>query len=68
MTGRMKGQAFVTFPSIESAREALVTVNGYILNEKPIVVVGIGRPLQRSVLENRVSLCIFYGHLFVEGI
>lgn len=39
MTGRMKGQAFVTFPSIESAREALVTVNGYVFKDKPIVVV-----------------------------
>ena len=39
MTGRMKGQAFVTFPTIESSREALVTVNGYIIKEKPIVVV-----------------------------
>lgn len=35
----MKGQAFVTFPSVEMAREALVTVNGYLLKEKPIVIV-----------------------------
>lgn len=39
MEGRMKGQAFVTFPSVELAREALVTVNGYLLKEKPIVIV-----------------------------
>ena len=34
MEGRMKGQAFVTFPSVE-----LATVNGYLLKDKPIVVV-----------------------------
>lgn len=39
MEGRMRGQAFVTFPSVELAREALTTVNGYILKDKPIVVV-----------------------------
>ncbi|KAK7072810.1 RNA-binding region-containing protein 3 [Halocaridina rubra] len=36
--GRMKGQAFVTFPSSESASEALKDTNGYILNDKPMVV------------------------------
>ena len=40
MEGRMKGQAFVTFPSVELAREALTTVNGYLLRDKPVVVVG----------------------------
>ncbi|XP_040161919.1 U11/U12 small nuclear ribonucleoprotein 65 kDa protein [Anopheles arabiensis] len=51
-TGRMKGQAFVTFVPVEDATEgeplnekfkncidqALATVNGYILKDKPIVV------------------------------
>ena len=41
MEGRMKGQAFVTFPSIDLAREALTTVNGFIFKEKPIVVVSV---------------------------
>ncbi|XP_064108994.1 RNA-binding region-containing protein 3-like [Macrobrachium nipponense] len=36
--GRMKGQAFVTFPSVEAATEALNDTNGYILNDKPMVV------------------------------
>ncbi|XP_068202173.1 RNA-binding region-containing protein 3-like [Palaemon carinicauda] len=36
--GRMKGQAFVTFPSVEAATEALSDTNGYILNDKPMVV------------------------------
>ncbi|XP_050074846.1 RNA-binding region-containing protein 3 [Anopheles maculipalpis] len=50
-TGRMKGQAFVTFVAAEDSEElsdsgvfkaciekALTTVNGYILKDKPIVV------------------------------
>ena len=45
MEGRMKGQAFVTFPSVELAREALTTVNGYLLRDKPVVVVG-GIPIR----------------------
>ncbi|XP_045616100.1 RNA-binding region-containing protein 3 isoform X1 [Procambarus clarkii] len=37
--GRMKGQAFVTFPSVKQAIEALEDTNGFILNDKPMVVV-----------------------------
>ncbi|MCL4137124.1 UNVERIFIED_CONTAM: hypothetical protein GTU68_044052, partial [Idotea baltica] len=37
--GRMKGQAFVTFPSTEAASLALKHTNGYILKDKPIVIV-----------------------------
>ncbi|XP_046556903.1 RNA-binding region-containing protein 3-like [Haliotis rubra] len=36
--GKMKGQAFVTFPSEDKAIPALEQTNGYILNGKPIVV------------------------------
>ncbi|XP_050351739.1 RNA-binding region-containing protein 3-like [Nymphalis io] len=36
--GRMKGQAFVTFPSVKIAEEALNETNGYLLKEKPMVV------------------------------
>lgn len=36
--GRMKGQAFVTFPSVKQASEALEDTNGFILNDKPMVV------------------------------
>ena len=50
MTGRMKGQAFVTFPSIESAREALVTVNGYIFKEKDLDT--IKENVQNTYLED----------------
>ncbi|KAF9413638.1 hypothetical protein HW555_008216 [Spodoptera exigua] len=36
--GRMKGQAFVTFPSVQIAETALHETNGYLLKEKPMVV------------------------------
>ncbi|XP_072361534.1 RNA-binding protein 41 isoform X2 [Scyliorhinus torazame] len=38
LTGRMKGQAFITFPSVEMAMEALNMVNGYNLMGKPIII------------------------------
>ncbi|XP_072451235.1 RNA-binding protein 41 isoform X1 [Chiloscyllium punctatum] len=38
LTGRMKGQAFITFPSVEMSTEALNTVNGYTLLGKPIII------------------------------
>ncbi|KAH6777118.1 RNA-binding family protein [Perilla frutescens var. frutescens] len=36
--GRMRGQAFVTFPTIELARNALSAVNGFVFKGKPIVI------------------------------
>ena len=36
--GRMKGQAFVTLPSVENAQQALKETNGYILKDKPMIV------------------------------
>jgi U11/U12 small nuclear ribonucleoprotein SNRNP65 len=36
--GRMKGQAFITFPNEEIARRALEETNGYIFGDKPILV------------------------------
>lgn len=38
MTGRMKGQAFVTFPNVQSAQKALKLVNGFIFKGRPIVI------------------------------
>lgn len=38
MSGRMRGQAFITFDSKETASEALVLVNGYKLHDKPIII------------------------------
>ena len=36
--GRMKGQAFITLPSVKRAEQALKDTNGYVLNGKPLVV------------------------------
>lgn len=36
--GRMKGQAFVTFPSEDIAEKALTDTHGYVLHEKPMVI------------------------------
>lgn len=36
--GRMRGQAFVTFPSAEVAHRALNLVNGYVFKGKPMII------------------------------
>ncbi|KAG0487868.1 hypothetical protein HPP92_006679 [Vanilla planifolia] len=36
--GRMRGQAFVTFPNVDSAHRALNLVNGYLFKGKPIII------------------------------
>uniref|UniRef100_A0A8C3K2H2 RNA-binding protein 41 n=1 Tax=Calidris pygmaea TaxID=425635 RepID=A0A8C3K2H2_9CHAR len=36
--GRMRGQAFITFPDIQSAQDAMRLVNGYNLQGKPLVI------------------------------
>ncbi|GAV86168.1 RRM_1 domain-containing protein [Cephalotus follicularis] len=36
--GRMRGQAFVTFPSVELAQHALNLANGYVFKSKPIII------------------------------
>ncbi|PKI77323.1 hypothetical protein CRG98_002268 [Punica granatum] len=36
--GRMRGQAFVTFPSVELAQTALNLVNGYVYKGKPMII------------------------------
>ena len=35
----MKGQAFVTFPSNDVAFKALTSLHGYVLHEKPLLIV-----------------------------
>lgn len=72
MEGRMKGQAFVTFPSVELAREALTTVNGYLLKDKPIVVVSTDEVIWcvvfwQAELGNDCILTSFY-HLVCQKI
>ncbi|GAB4834098.1 hypothetical protein Ancab_032351 [Ancistrocladus abbreviatus] len=36
--GRMRGQAFVTFPTVELAHHALNLVNGYVFKGKPMII------------------------------
>ncbi|XP_019395839.1 PREDICTED: RNA-binding protein 41 isoform X1 [Crocodylus porosus] len=38
LNGRMRGQAFITFSSVEVAQKALLLVNGYNLQGKPLVI------------------------------
>ncbi|XP_075291861.1 RNA-binding protein 41 [Opisthocomus hoazin] len=38
LSGRMRGQAFITFPDIQSAQDAMLLVNGYNLQGKPLVI------------------------------
>jgi U11/U12 small nuclear ribonucleoprotein SNRNP65 len=45
MSGKMKGQAFVTFDSIEMAQKAMDEVVGFLLHDRPIVLVRASRSL-----------------------
>ncbi|XP_056451491.1 RNA-binding protein 41 isoform X1 [Gadus chalcogrammus] len=38
LTGRMKGQAFITLPDIETSQKALELIHGYRLLGKPLVI------------------------------
>ncbi|XP_048021302.1 RNA-binding protein 41 [Megalobrama amblycephala] len=38
LTGRLKGQAFITFSDVKSAQAALDMLNGYKLLEKPLII------------------------------
>ncbi|KAJ8975690.1 hypothetical protein NQ317_017374 [Molorchus minor] len=46
--GRMKGQAFVTLDNVELAQKALKETNGYILKDKPLVVVFARSAVQKK--------------------
>lgn len=41
--GRMKGQAFVTLPGTEQAKQAVADVNAFVLKGKPMAVVSSRR-------------------------
>lgn len=51
MTGRMRGQAFITFPNKEIAWQALHLVNGYKLCGKILVIEFGKNKKQRSDLQ-----------------
>lgn len=38
MKGKNRGQAFVNFPTYENASQALEIVNGYLLDNKPVII------------------------------
>ncbi|KAL4660053.1 RNA-binding protein 41 [Arapaima gigas] len=38
LTGRLKGQAFITFPDVDTAQAALELLNGYRLLDRPLVI------------------------------
>ncbi|KAM8998069.1 RNA-binding protein 41 [Ara ararauna] len=38
LSGRMRGQAFLTFPDVQLAQDAMHLVNGYKLQGKPLVI------------------------------
>ncbi|KAI0234344.1 RNA-binding protein 41 [Lamellibrachia satsuma] len=52
MTGRMKGQAFVTFQDPETAADALGLTHGYQLKGRPVVVQFGRKPADRSEAED----------------
>lgn len=47
----MKGQAFVGLPSERSAEKALRDTNGYVLYDKPLVVVSFNLPPEFDQIE-----------------
>ena len=47
----MKGQAFVTFASENSADKALKETNGFVLNSKPMAVVCVKVYCRKSALK-----------------
>uniref|UniRef100_A0AAX7UJR8 RNA-binding region-containing protein 3 n=1 Tax=Astatotilapia calliptera TaxID=8154 RepID=A0AAX7UJR8_ASTCA len=52
--GRMKGQAFVGLPSVQSAEKALKETNGYVLYDKPLVVVSFLSDETKTTCEFRL--------------
>ncbi|XP_017348062.1 RNA-binding protein 41 isoform X2 [Ictalurus punctatus] len=54
LTGRLKGQAFITLSDIETAQAALDTVNGYRLQDKPLVI-EFARERRRAKTEDSSS-------------
>ncbi|KAG3272712.1 RNA binding motif protein 41 [Ictidomys tridecemlineatus] len=56
MTGRMRGQAFITFPNEEIAQQALHLVNGYKLHGKILVIEFGKNKKQQSDLQAASSI------------
>lgn len=58
--GRMKGQAFIGLPSETSAAKALRDTNGFVLQDKPLIVVSftIRGVCRRTCVSVGVSACL----------
>ncbi|MEE6519964.1 hypothetical protein FKM82_017746 [Ascaphus truei] len=54
--GRMKGQAFVGFPSEDVAAKALKQANGYVLHDKPMVI-ACHIPYPVNHLNSKSAIC-----------
>jgi len=63
-SGRMKGQAFITFPDESIAQKALKQTNGYLLREKPIVVVII--LISQTIINLKTNLSQVVIHFFFK--
>ena len=48
----MKGQAFITLPSEEKAKKAMRDAHGYILHNKPMVIVSLINNLASSIFSS----------------
>lgn len=56
----MKGQAFIGLPSEQSAEKALRETNGYILHDKPLVVVSFYCRSQEDMAAALCKIIIIY--------
>jgi len=60
----MKGQAFIGLPNEKAAAKALKEANGYVLFEKPMVVVSFSSSIYITFFMSCLSVSSF---AFVEG-
>jgi RNA recognition motif-containing protein len=56
--GRLKGQAFITFPCVEMATQALEEVHGFVLKDKPLVIVCNINNEFLGFITQTMSICI----------
>ncbi|KFQ22240.1 RNA-binding protein 41, partial [Merops nubicus] len=60
LSGRMRGQAFITFPDIQSAQDAMVLVNGHNLQGRPLVI-EFGKSKEHAPEGDSAILCYSAG-------
>lgn len=62
----MKGQAFIGLPNEKAAAKALKEANGYVLFEKPMVVVSFSSNIYIILFVVCLSICSFAGIMFYQ--